>query len=356
MIDTSLRNEARAHGALAAADGAPRPVGVTRFDDGTITAFVENELVLTAATPAAADAFAARHKGRVLASFTPTYPGAAGARYLVRVSTEQAPPDAIGPQDGDVAFSSPEARNLLIIAKSERKAGADVGVNLLDQPSGLLEGVTSEGNNADALSLNYMQTGGVLDVDVKRAWRALALAGKAGAKTSEAPLTKNNNLIGILDSGFGYGTPAFKDADYDVAIAIDTGAANPTLCGASACPWHGNNVSEAAAGIADDLRGAAGPAGPVSRIVAYHRSGGSYELQQELELISNLKVNGVGAPRAFAPTEFFNGVLFKIGDVFPENKFSSGSLSYELELTVKSSTGQAPAKASVIISQAAFIK
>jgi hypothetical protein len=63
-----------------------------------------------------------------------------------------------------------------------------------------------------------------------------------------------------------------------------------------------------------------------------------------------------GAPRAFAPMEYFNGVLFKIGDVFPENKFSSGSLSYELELTVKSSTGQAPAKASVIISQAAFIK
>jgi hypothetical protein len=68
MIDPSLRNEARAHGALAAADGAPRPVGVARFDDGTITAFVENELVLTAATPAAADAFAAPLGPRVLSA------------------------------------------------------------------------------------------------------------------------------------------------------------------------------------------------------------------------------------------------------------------------------------------------
>jgi serine protease len=110
-----------------------------------------------------------------------------------------------------------------------------------------------------------MQTGGVYDVDVRGAWKALSHAGK----TTSKPI-----LIAVLDNGFGIGRSDFTEQDLDVAVNVNGSGPNAKLCGKDPCPWHGANVAEAAAGIADDTRGAAGTGAPVARIVAIDRVGG----------------------------------------------------------------------------------
>jgi hypothetical protein len=242
-------------------DGAPRPAAAASFPSGNVVVFVENELLLTTKNVAEAEALAARRGGKIVRRVDRPKATGRGPTFVIRVSTASAPANGITRREDGFAFSSEKARNLLAIAAHERRNGTRVGVNLVIPEAGLFEKKTREGAGNDGLGIDYMQTGGKYDVDVAGAWKALFQAGKTTAK----PI-----LIGIVDNGFDIGRPDFTELDLDVAVAVGTGNPIPNGCKGN-CPWHGTNVAEAAAGLADDLKGSAGPGAPVARIVAVER-------------------------------------------------------------------------------------
>jgi subtilisin family serine protease len=263
-VDPALTREARAHRLPPLADGQPRATAVARFPRGEIVPFAENELLLTTKDIAQATAVAARWGGKVVKVMRRPAATGRGSTFLIRVDTAKAPQTAFTAREDGFVFSSDAARNLLAIAATERKNGVPVGINLISRPAGLFEQKTREANGANALAFDYMQAGGALDVDVAEAWKALFQAGKTAKKSI---------LIGIVDCGFALGTSSFNEPDLDAAVLDGTSKPNQTSCGASPCPWHGHQVAEAAAGVADNNSGAAGPAGPVARIVAIDAGG-----------------------------------------------------------------------------------
>jgi hypothetical protein len=263
-VDTALAPRRRTLPPLKG--GEPRPVGVSRFPDGTIVPFVENELLITAKDDAQAEALAKRWGGKVVQKIDLPPKARSGAMFVVRVDTALAPKAVFGSKEDGFVFSSEAARNLLAIAMREQNNGTKVGINLIAQDHGFFEKKTIEGGGNDALSLDYMQTGGLYDVDVAGAWKALFQAGKLSSK----PI-----LIGIVDGGFDFPRADFIERDLDPAITVGAGGPNTACSGSSPCPWHGTWVSEAAAGIPDDKRGAAGPGGPVARIIAVDNGGSS---------------------------------------------------------------------------------
>jgi serine protease len=252
-VDPSLAGRIRSIVTKPSPDGQPRPVAAARFPGGQIVAFAENELLITTSNAAAVEALAARHGGKIM-SRSPVPPGLRlDPTYVVRVNTAVAPSNPFGAREDGFAFSSERARNLLAIAMAENAAGAGAGINLIDEDQGFFEQKTLEGAGQDALAYDYMRTGGVFDVDVAGAWKALFQAGK----TSSKPI-----IIGVVDRGFDVKMSNFTESDYEIANFVGTGLTDEKG------GWHGTATAESAAGIANDGRGAAGPAGPVARIAA----------------------------------------------------------------------------------------
>jgi serine protease len=268
-VDRTLHGATHAYRIAPLSDRVPRPVSVARFPGGNLVPFVENELLFTTAKKSEAEAIAARYGGKVVRQIDPPFGAKSGPKpgstFVLRVNTSMAPKGITGRLEEGFVFSSEQGKNLLSIAMHERNIGNKVGVNLIPQNQGFFEGKTVEAAGGNGLSPDYMQTGGVYDVDVRGAWKALAQAGK----TSSKPIR-----MAIVDNGFDTGRSDFMERDLDVAINVDTGGANTLLCAGTPCPWHGTNVAEAAAGIADDNRGAAGTGAPVVKIVAIEKGGG----------------------------------------------------------------------------------
>src|SRR5439155_633682 len=79
------------------------------------------------------------------------------------------------------------------------------------------------------------------------------------ARAGRNPLTSSPVPLAIIDSGFTNGYP-----DWPAVIAQKTSGPNPTPCGGSPCPWHGNAVTETALALTDDRFGTAGVAGRVA--------------------------------------------------------------------------------------------
>ncbi|MEA2490314.1 MAG: serine protease [Acidobacteriota bacterium] len=248
-------------------DREPRPVAALRFPGGNVVTLIENELLLTTKNAAEAEALAARRGGKVVRKVDRPAATGRGPTYVIRVNTASAPANAITASEDGFAFSTEGARKLLAIAAHERRNGTRATVNVVTPGSGFFEKTTAEGDGNDGLSLDYMQTGGKYDVDVAGAWKALFQAGK----TSTKPI-----LIGIVDSGFNLFRPDFTELDLDVSSSFGVGPPGQPSCTPTPCPWHGQNVAEAAAGIANDGRGSTGPGAPVSKIVAIDR-GGSFD-------------------------------------------------------------------------------
>lgn len=246
-------------------DREPRPVAAARFPGGNVVTLIENELLLTTKNAAEAEALAARRGGKVVRKVDRPAATGRGSTYVIRVNTASAPADAITASEDGFAFSTEGARNLLAITAHERRNGTRATINVVTPGSGFFEKKTSEGEGNNGLSPDYMQTGGKYDVDVAGAWKALFQAGK----TSTKPI-----LIGIVDSGFNLFRPDFDELDLDVSSSMGVGPPGQIGCGpGKPCPWHGQNVAEAAAAIADDGRGWAGPGAPVAKIVAIDRGG-----------------------------------------------------------------------------------
>lgn len=259
-VDPGLASLAKGWSARRFDDGAPRPVAVARSPRGGLSRFVENELLLTTTDEAAAKALALRWNGRILRRIDrPRFPQR-GSTYVIRVDVGQGPTALFGEAERGFAFSSPGSRNLLAIAMRERQAGLNVSLNRLDAATGGMITSTVEGGSNDALSLDYMRKGGPLDVNVADAWSALSLAGK---------LNPGSIDVAVLDTGFDTGRKDFAELDLPNGPGVNVGPPAQRPCGPTGkeapCPWHGTHTAETLAGIANDGRGVAGPAGPVAR-------------------------------------------------------------------------------------------
>jgi serine protease len=168
---------------------------------------------------------------------------------------------------GRFKISSKQGLQLLALAVEERMRGLRVGVNFVLRPATLRTRSTIEaptdlsglfGSNAFAwqgFSRNAPpQTG------VGEAWNLLARAGRLPtAPGSRVP-------VAVLDVGF-----APMGADLPPGSREAPTRPNPLPCGGSPCPFHGINVASALAALPDNGFGAAGPGGPVARLIEIDR-------------------------------------------------------------------------------------
>lgn len=284
------------------ADGTTQPLAAAATPDGDILVFAENELTLRG-SKAEAQAVAARLGGSVIDEIKAPAGWSWGSMFVIRLDPAAPAPGSLSAREQQTIFSSDRARNLLTIAKAENRKGAKLGVNLMMENNGLLEMNTKEAGGGNGLTLDYLQAGGPFDVDVATAWKMLAYAGKTKTK----PIR-----LGMLDNGFGVGRSDWLERDLDVLGTLDASGANSGDCGeGNPCPWHGVNASEAAAGIADDVRGTTGPAAPVARLLLFDRGGKSmsasmarlWKLNESLPHIINMSFGG----RVSRDESFFEG-------------------------------------------------
>ncbi len=257
-------------------EGQTRPLAAVQHEDGEVTSFVANELLILTDDPEEIDALIAEHGGEVVLTVAP--PGSLAddlpTAYVLRLdppetdldelarAMEEATEaeDAFG--EAELSFSSASAAGLFGIATAERLAGRSVGVGILGT-SGAIPGSTEEaplagGGFADAYQWSYWNQGGPLDSGVPEAWSLLAHTGKLDERVS----------IAILDGGFWQNPDLRPHVGYVVGTGSTTGVPNAANCGSgNPCPWHGTQVAAAAMAIPDNRFGAAGTAGPVGEPV-----------------------------------------------------------------------------------------
>jgi serine protease len=262
------------------AKAAPRALAHVVGSTGGGADFVANELIIANDDVAAVSDFAKRWNGTVVKTIDFKAAGLKNvpAISLVHVDASAADVARLGAElqaidplsHGDYQVSDDGALHLLAAASHEGAAGARLGLNWVLAPSGIAEGVTAEGpaRAADAPSAGvpytpnafdwpYMQKGGVQDIGVGAAWRALQATGKLG----------NHVRVLVMDGGFA------PSADFPVTRTVwppgQWNVPNPSACtGGTACPWHGTWVTTALAGQIDDHFGAAGPGAPVVDLIA----------------------------------------------------------------------------------------
>jgi hypothetical protein len=271
-------------------DGGVRPLAALTDKSGKITAFVENELMVEFATPEELNVFLEQWHGKVLASDDPKTAGIeANPTYLIRVQTDgidgsnlPANLSKLNPRGGgDIIVSSEAARRLIAVGANAAMAGKHVGINYVTTSNGFQDGklaeaptsgnsmiadngMTVENWNPNPFTWVYMKKGGPLDIGVGVAWAVLERAGRLNNKVK----------IAVMDGGFGgaddFPTP-FELNNASISAHDPTGP-NQNDCSGTPCPWHGWNVVNAAMGQVNNGNGAAGPAGPVAKLLAIHTS------------------------------------------------------------------------------------
>ncbi|MFD0519388.1 S8 family peptidase [Paractinoplanes durhamensis] len=258
-------------------DGIARPVAGLTDSAGVHSDFVADELILTSADPAAADALAKRWGGTVLIKNDPKIKDFV-PQFLVRVEPGLADPSKLsdllgklnpGREQADaLAVSSKAGLGLLTIAATEAVDGLTVGINWLAEPDGIANGSTNEaligpdgfGNNSgsaydrNAYTWSYLNSGSTQDIGTAPAWTLLDSVGRAESTVK----------IGIVDQGFR------PDINDDLPAGTTSASVVPLVspgdAGSSAAPWHGTEVADTAGGVPDNGRGVAGSAGPGARL------------------------------------------------------------------------------------------
>src|SRR5262249_14902237 len=121
---------------------------------------------------------------------------------------------------------------------------------------GTFRGLDGRNYTNNAFNWPYMQSGGLQDIGVDEAWRALAETGKLS----------NRIRVMIVDSGFSTMTNRSGQSDLPSTPATfgQIDEAGPGTCGGNPCPWHGMAVFEAGFAALDNQFGVAGPGGPVA--------------------------------------------------------------------------------------------
>ncbi len=279
-------------------DGASeRTVSALTDASGVPLHFVDEELIVVSDDDAAVQAIAQRWGGRVERSFVPgdfALPGP--AMHLLRVDPAGVDPSALAADlqaldpvvTGELRVSNEAGLRLFALAVRESAAGTPTGLNLVMTPTGFRERSTREGSarplcvgggppgclasgvggagfTSDAFTWSYMGLGaGTQNIGVGEAWRALDLGGLLGNKVR----------VAVIDAGFAPSDDMPAAWEHHPNSISETGfTEGDLLCSGRPCPWHGTNVVSAAMGVADDGKGAAGPAGPVAEAITIRLSG-----------------------------------------------------------------------------------
>ncbi len=259
-------------------DGGPeRPVAGMVDEEGQMTRFVEDEVIITTDNLTELNDFLARWNGTLVKSVDP---GTIGLllpiAHLVRIPNlasidtsqiQQDLRDAQGQVWGSWDVSSPEFLGLLALAAGEAADGTEIGLNPILENADFIDRTLAENPtaqdvynhpawpyNPNPYTWPYMNRGSVQNIGVGDAWRALDAADKLD----------NDVRILILDGGF------VENDDFPPNREMIGGynVENPATCTAgSPCPWHGTMVTAAAMGQPGNNFGTAGPAGPVANAV-----------------------------------------------------------------------------------------
>ncbi len=236
--------------------------------------FVRDELLIITDDMVAYQDFLARWGGTELHSVNPADLGVLQGLpplRLVRINP------ALGPSGdfvANVGALAPGGRNDLRVSSALglgtlAAAAADAVMGLQVAPNVLLETNTFRGRSTqeatpppggfdnNAFNWPYTRTGGTLDIGVAEAWRFLDVAGKLG----------NRIGLAILDGGFVRHVDLAADhfASSTVAWKTPVDSSGVMSCSGQPCKWHGTGAALTAMGLPDNMRGAAGPAGPIAR-------------------------------------------------------------------------------------------
>ncbi len=274
--------------------GTPLPVGVLADPDGFTSEVVANELLLTTADPQVLANFVARWNAQIL--FSEPAEDGPETTYFAVIDTTRANADALPAYLSELdnrpygahRASSPMVRGLLAAAAESTLAGLTVDLECLLENDALtgpfVDRVIAEGGTLTGFGSNpffwpQLQTGGVWDTGVAEAWRLLELAG----------LLRQSITVGISDEGF------HENADWppNCSVRAVRDRFDPYQEADGSEPWHGSRVVGAGFGQANNGFGAAGPGGPVSRLIAtfngYYQSGAVKsikDLDDETRIIS----------------------------------------------------------------------
>ncbi|MFF0823151.1 S8 family serine peptidase [Micromonospora haikouensis] len=251
--------------------GTDRQLGVVAGPDGSPAGLVLDEVMVRVADQAELDAFLTRWGGQVLDSFAPDEQG---QDHLVRVDADRADPAklvddlrAAEPgQSGTYRVGDERALRLLALAAAEWRAGTELVLDWLVEPTGIADGEVYEAPDItnNVFDWMFMEYGGAMDIGVAPAWQLLEAKGK---------LTKQVKYL-VQDGGFQ------SNPDFPTKVSlhsVEWGKTNTNDCtGGTPCPWHATDVVLAAMGRVDNGYGTAGPAGPVVDELVAVRNGIEY--------------------------------------------------------------------------------
>lgn len=282
---------------IAGIDGGPaRPLAAVVDDDGLVSRFVANELVLVTNNTSVLNNFLTKWNATLVITIDPADANIGVPQmHLIRLDTSSVDLDALaddlralhGNSWGQFDVSSVEAMGLLAVAAGEAADGLSIDVNWVAEGGGNLDqreyAEASHGPtewSPNPFDWPYMNRGSNQDIGVADAWRALGAHGKLG----------NRIGVSIMDGGFAP-NPDFP-AGYDMNGPANV--ENPASCtDDSPCPWHGTVVTAAAMGVPDNGYGVAGPAGPIADA--------SLTQSPSLDLFSILRYVFISLPGSVVP-------------------------------------------------------
>lgn len=254
--------------------GEPRPVAAMVDEEGVMTRFVEDEVIIQTNDIGVLNAFLARWNATEIKSVDPSTLGLlmpivrlVHIPNLSSIDTSELQADlraAQGEVWGSWDVSSQDGLGLLALAADEAAGGTPLGLNFILDNHGFMDFDLAEnptGPNSYAgqpwpydpnpAHWPYMNRGSVQDIGVADAWRALDVYDKLD----------NDVSIVVMDGGFS------PNADFPPGYDMigPENVENPAKCTAgSDCPWHATMVTAASMGQVNNGFGVAGPAGPVA--------------------------------------------------------------------------------------------
>ncbi len=277
-----------------------RPLAAVADEQGVVSTFVENEVILAPRSRGELRSFLRAYGGTIVESDRiPQPPESLGivltseemapTEYTIRVDTSrvtlttlEADAEAAG-FGGDRTFSSESAARLMALMVGERRGGATVSPNYVFEPSGSMLFETEEHpdpkptdptkDNFDAFhwpALRFGNDAASSYSNVLKAWQFVAAHG-----------IERRAEVAIIDSGFwidGQGVPGSTRSDGISDFSFGTpvsqydfdgedylaGGPNLAPCKNGGCPWHGNDSASIAAAIPDNGYGVAGTGGWVT--------------------------------------------------------------------------------------------
>jgi serine protease len=290
-VDTSLVPDRSSLPTLTP-ESPVRPVDRMVDSKGRPSDFVRGELVISSKDARAATELASRWGGAVVHRYGPDEGSAAlPSVYLVRIDPLRGNAAALAnnlaalaPEERvDLRVSSSEGLGTLAIAAHEARAGVAVGINWLSESNGLLNRDITEaprgpsGYLRNAASWSYMRTGGNPDIGVADAWRALAVAGRL----------ENKVLVAVIDGGFAENADLPPGSIHVSAWPGQNINESNDMAGDN---WHGTQVAQVLAGVADNRTGVAGVGAPVVKLQTVRSIGDMFSVIGALHLAAPARI------------------------------------------------------------------